>query len=291
MKRFAYAVAAVILAGVGAAGAYKAYRWRKDAHTWHQRWMALHSNPAGRDQYRDDNARVRSQPSRPHRVVFLGASITEHIRFDQEFPDQPFINRGASGQLVWQQLLRVEPDALDLRPESVVLKMCAINLLPDAPPFEETQFYFAAMADRVRARGVKAILATTVPVTRRWDQDEAGGRATPLIRRFNDWVRDQARMHREVLLDYASVLQDEEGYLPNDLSDDGLHPNAAGQRRMVALIRSVIVEGRGLQIPETPAPTGAQQTRVMPLTATADAGAPAAPPAPPSQPPAPEEPK
>ncbi|MEZ4405495.1 MAG: GDSL-type esterase/lipase family protein [Polyangiales bacterium] len=290
MNRIAYAAAAVVLLGVGAAGAYKALRWRRDANTWHTRWLALHSNPAGRDQYREDNARIRSQPSVPHRVVFLGASITERIRFDQEFPEQPFVNRGASGQLVWQQLLRIEPDALDLRPESVVLKMCAINLLPDAPPFEETQYYFASMADRVRARGVKAILATTVPVTRRWDQDEAGGRATPLIRRFNDWVRDQARMHREVLLDYASVLQDEEGYLPNDLSDDGLHPNAAGQRRMIALIRSVIVEGRGLQIPDPPAPTGPQQTRVMPLTAPAatDAGAP---PAAPERPAVPEEPK
>lgn len=267
MKKWGYA-AALMLAGVGTAGAYKASQWRRNAAVWHERWLALHSDPAGRRQYQSDNARLRSEPSVPHRVVFLGASITERLHLDREFPGQPFVNRGASGQLVWQQLLRVEPDALDLRPESVVLKMCAINLLPDAPPFEETQRYFNDMANRVRARGVKVVLATTVPVTRAWDQAEAGGRATALIRRFNEWVHDQARMHHEMVLDYASVLQDEEGYLPDALSEDGLHPNAAGERRMLALIRSVIIEGRGLELPEIPTQQGQVQNRVLPLTPT-----------------------
>ena len=61
----------------------------------------------------------------------------------------------------------VEPDALDLNPEAVVIKMCAINLLPDAPPLEETQYYFAMLADTIRrviaasnrSSGVSAICA------------------------------------------------------------------------------------------------------------------------------------
>lgn len=252
MKRVAFVAAAAALVAVSGAVAYKAWRYRKDAQLWHGRWLALHGDPGGRDQYRADNERLRAQGVAPHRVVFLGASITEMLDLAGSFPDRNFVNRGASGQLVWQQLLRLDEDALSLRPEAVVLKMCAINLLPDAPPLAETQRYFAMLAERVRARGAKAILATAVPVSRRWDMSEANGRATPQIVRFNSWVRDQARLHHDMLLDYAQVLADDQGYLPDSLTDDGLHPNEVGRRRMLALIRTVLVEGRGQPVVEAP---------------------------------------
>ncbi len=253
MNRLLQGAMALLLTGLGVVS-YKAWRYRSDAKTWHDRWHTLHSDPAHRGRYRADNERLRNQGVVPGRVVFLGASITEQLDLAGEFPGLPFVNRGDSGQLVWQQYLRIEPDALQLTPEMVVIKMCAINLLPDAPPFEETQFYYAAMADAVRTHGSKVVLATTVPVTRAWDRTEARGTATPLIRRFNEWVRDQARMRQETLLDYAQALGDEDGYLPDSLSDDGLHPNAAGRQRMTGLIRAVILEGRGRTAP-TPAPT------------------------------------
>lgn len=257
MKRIAYVAAAVALLGAGGLVAFKAYRYRKDAQTWHDRWLALHSDPGNRDRYRADNERLRAQGVVPHRVVFLGASITESLDLASAFPGRPFVNRGAGGQLVWQQLLRLDDDALNLRPEAVVLKMCAINLLPDAPTFDDTQRYYALMAERVRARGVKAILATTVPVSRQWDMAEANGRATPQIARFNQWVRDQARIHHDLLLDYAQVLADDQGYLPDSLTDDGLHPNEAGKRRMTELIRTVLIEGRGQPTVEAPPATDA----------------------------------
>lgn len=256
MNRLLQGALALMIAGLGVVS-YKAWRYRNDAKTWHERWLGLHSDPAHRVRYRAENERLRNEGVVPGRVVFLGASITEQLDLAGEFPGVPFVNRGDSGQLVWQQYLRLEPDALELRPEMVVIKMCAINLLPDAPPFDETQFYFARMADDVRARHVKLVLATTVPVSRAWDRAEADGTATPKIRRFNEWVRDQARMRRDMLLDYASVLSDDEGYLPDSLTDDGLHPNQAGRQRMIGLIRSVILEGRGGIRPEGPVPPGA----------------------------------
>lgn len=268
MNRLLQGALALLLTGLGVVS-YKAWRYRSDAKTWHDRWFVLHSDPAHRVRYRAENERIRNEGVVPGRVVFLGASITDQLDLGAEFPGVPFVNRGDSGQLVWQQYLRLEPDALELRPEMVVLKMCAINLLPDAPPFDETQFYYAQMADHVRSRHIKLVLATTVPVSRAWDRSEANGTATPKIRRFNEWVRDQARMRREMLLDYASVLADDEGYLPDSLTDDGLHPNRAGRQRMIGLIRSVIIEGRGAVAPVDPNPPGA--------TPSADAGAPQAP--------------
>lgn len=251
MNRIAIAVALVLVGLLGVAGV-KGWRYRQDSQKWHDRWLALHQNPGGRAQYHNDNERLRSGGRVAGRVVFLGASITEQLPLAQTFPNQPFVNRGASGQLVWQQLLRLDPDALELDPEAVVIKVCAINFISDAQPFEETQYYYAMMAERIRARHVKAVLATTVPVTRAWDRSE-GGDVTPQITRFNSWVRDQARVHHDEIIDYASALADEEGFLPEALSDDGLHPNQAGRERMLATIRAVLLEGRGQPpIPETP---------------------------------------
>jgi hypothetical protein len=48
------------------------------------------------------------------------------------------------------------------------------------------------------------------------------------------------------------VLADDQGYLPDSLTEDGLHPNDAGKRRMTELIRTVLVEGRGQPAVEAP---------------------------------------
>lgn len=252
MKPAVLAVAALALLGVTGAVGYKAYRYRQDSKRWYDRWLALHANPSNRDHYRAANARVpHSEGLVEGRIVFLGASITESLDLRAAFPQREFLNRGIGGQMVWQQFLRLGPDALDLNPEGVVLKMCAINLQPDAPPLDETRYYFSLMADAVRRRGMKVIVATTVPVTRRWDREEANGTATARLREFNDWLRGYAREHHDVVIDYASVLSDEQGYLIETFSEDGLHPNDAGKRRMLELIRSVLIQGR-MPVVDTP---------------------------------------
>ncbi len=242
MKRIVLAVTALALAG-GAALSWKAWRYRADAQRWHARWAALHSDPAGLARYRADNERLRREGPVARRVVFLGASITEALDLARLFPNEPLVNRGVGGQLIWQQWLRLEADALSLAPAAVVIKTCAINMLPDAPPLDETQRYYALMADAVRARGARVIWATAVPVSRGYDAADGAGRVTMQLTRFNQWVRDQAHAHDDLVLDYAAALADPQGYLPDALSDDGLHPNDAGKQRMADAIRRVVVDG------------------------------------------------
>ena len=253
MNRRVLAATTLVLVGLGGAVTFKAWRYRQDAQRWHDRWLSLHRDPGGRARYADDDERLRAMGRVPHRVVFLGASITERLDLRRLFPDRNFVNRGEGGQLVWQQWLRLDPDALSLSPEAVVIKMCAINLLDDAPPFEETQYYYAAMAEMIRSHRVKVILATMIPVTRGYDQSEGGG-ITVKITRFNAWVRDQARVHQDTLMDYAAAIADDEGYLPDALSDDGLHPNRLGMERMAQTIRTVLIEGRGQPLPPVDEP-------------------------------------
>lgn len=242
MNRILAAAAALLLAG-GALITVKALRYRKDAQRWHARWSALHGDPGTLARYRADNERLRREGPAPKRVVFLGASITEALDLVGQFPREPLVNRGIGGQLIWQQWLRLDADALSLSPAAVVIKTCAINMLPDAPPLEETQGYYRRMAEAIRGRGARVIYATCVPISRGYDRSEGDGHVRERVQRFNAWVRDEARQHDGTLLDYAAALGDAEGYLPDALSDDGLHPNAEGRRRMLDAIRTVVVDG------------------------------------------------
>ena len=63
-----------------------------------------------------------------NRVVFMGNSITEGwSNFDPDFfINNPFINRGISGQTTPQMLIRFKPDVVKLKPKSVVI-LAGIN--------------------------------------------------------------------------------------------------------------------------------------------------------------------
>ncbi len=242
MKRIILAVTALALAG-GAALSWKAWRYRADSQRWHARWASLHGDPAGLARYRADNERLRREGAAARRVVFLGASITESLDLARLFPNEPLVNRGIGGQLIWQQWLRLDADALSLSPAAVVIKTCAINMLPGAPPLDDTKSYFARMADAIRQRGARVVYGTCVPVSRGYDRAEGDGRVTERVTAFNAWVREEARRTQSPLLDYAAALGDAEGYLPDRLSEDGLHPNAEGRQKMLDAIRTVVVDG------------------------------------------------
>jgi lysophospholipase L1-like esterase len=250
MKRILLAATALCLAGA-AAVTWKASRYRRDAQLWHGRWAALRGDPGSLARYRDDNERLRRAGRVPGRVVFLGASITESLDLARAFPGEPLVNRGVGGQLIWQQWLRLDPDALSLDPTAVVIKTCAINMLPGAPPLDDTKQYFARMADAIRQRGARVVYGTCVPVSRGYDRTEGDGHVAARVTAFNGWVREEARRTQSPLLDYAAALGDAEGYLPDRLSEDGLHPNAEGRQKMLDAIRTVVVEGL---VHATPAP-------------------------------------
>jgi lysophospholipase L1-like esterase len=57
---------------------------------------------------------------------------------------------------------------------------------------------------------------------------------------LNTWLRAFAKTHGHVYLDYFSATVDHQGFLKNELSDDGLHPNAAGYAVMAPLAEAAI---------------------------------------------------
>jgi lysophospholipase L1-like esterase len=53
-------------------------------------------------------------------------------------------------------------------------------------------------------------------------------------------MRTYAKSHGVVYLDYFSAMQDDKGFLKEELSEDGLHPNKQGYDIMAPLAEQAI---------------------------------------------------
>jgi len=194
--------------------------------------------------YREANQKLpRPNPKSP-RVVFLGDSITDGWRLEEYFPGNDFVNRGISGQTAGQMLGRFKQDVVDLSPAAVVI-LAGTNDIAKKVPQEIIEDQLMMMFDLADKHRIKVILCTLLPVS-----DYAKGRGIRFVQTerrpparitlLNDWLKVAARNRRYRLVDYHLVMADDNGFLKQDASDDGLHPNATGYRTMSTYILSAI---------------------------------------------------
>jgi lysophospholipase L1-like esterase len=200
--------------------------------------------------YNEENKRVAPPAKSEQRVVFMGDSITDSWddpQFGGFFPGKPYIDRGISGQTTPQMLIRFRPDVIALRPKVVVILAGTNDLAGNTGPMtlEDIEANLQSMAELATANGIRVVLASVLPVSDYEMRD--GKRLTQTVRRppekilaLNTWLRAFAKTHGHVYLDYFSAMVDLQGFLTNELSDDGLHPNAAGYAVMTPLAEAAI---------------------------------------------------
>ena len=201
--------------------------------------------------YRDANAALRAPAAGEARVVFLGDSITDgwdDERYGGFFPGRPWVNRGISGQTTAQMLVRFRPDVIALRPRAVVILAGTNDLSGNTGPTSlgAIQDNLASMAELARAHGIRVVFASVLPVSD-YDRDAQGQllprtrcRPPAQIAALNDWLRAYAAKHGHVYLDYHAATVDAQGFLKDELSDDGLHPNAKGYAVMAPLAEKAV---------------------------------------------------
>ena len=201
--------------------------------------------------YREANTKVTAPVKDEQRVVFMGDSITDMWalpRFGGFFPGKPYIDRGISGQTTPQMLVRFRSDVIALQPKVVVILAGTNDIAGNTGPItlEETEGNLASMAELARANGIRVVLSSVMPVSN-YGHDREGNpvdmrikRAPEKILELNAWIRKHAAVNDHVYLDYFSAMVDEKGLLKKELSEDGLHPNAAGYAVMAPLAEKAI---------------------------------------------------
>ena len=196
------------------------------------------------NRYKDANATVGAPQSGKPRVVFLGDSITDGWRLNEYFPDQDYINRGISGQITGQMLGRMLDDVLKHKPAAMVL-LAGTNDIARGVPVSTIQSNITMITELAQKHGIKVILASILPIhdyNKNKDPRNMRSTARPMatIQQLNSWLAGYAKQNRATYLDYYSALVDSNGYLKEDLADDGLHPNGAGYRIMAPLAQAAI---------------------------------------------------
>lgn len=199
-------------------------------------------NQLGR--YGEDDRRLKAEPANPRGVVFLGDSITDGWDLRNFFPGKPYVNRGISGQITSQMLVRMFPDVIDLHPAAVIILAGTNDIAGNDGPETLTMVEenLQAMAELAQKHGIKVILCALTPVSDYTDHKQTEHRPPADILELNNWLRGYARQAREAYADYYSALVDAQGMLRDGYSNDGLHPNAKGYALLAPVAEAAIEE-------------------------------------------------
>jgi lysophospholipase L1-like esterase len=201
--------------------------------------------------YRDQNGQVKSPAKNEKRVVFMGDSITDswdEPRYGAFFQAQTYVNRGISGQTTQQMLIRFRPDVIALTPQVVVILAGTNDIAGNTGPttLEAIQDNLKSMVDLARVHKIRVVLASLLPVSD-YEKTADGQQINQTIRRppekikaLNEWMKNYAAANKLTYLDYFSAMIDAKGFLQDELSNDGLHPNEKGYEVMGPLAQAAI---------------------------------------------------
>jgi lysophospholipase L1-like esterase len=200
--------------------------------------------------YHDDNTKTTPPAKNERRVVFMGDSITDSWddpKYGGFFPGKPYIDRGISGQTTPQMLIRFRRDVIALKPQVVVILAGTNDIAGNTGPttLEAIEDNFRSMSELATANGIHVVFASILPVSDYELRD--GNPIVQTVRRppekileLNKWLQEFAKTHHHVYLDYFSAMVDDKGFLKDELSNDGLHPNAQGYAIMAPLAEAAI---------------------------------------------------
>ena len=198
--------------------------------------------------YREANSKLAPPAKDEKRVVFMGDSITDSWKLNEYFPNQPYVNRGISGQTTPQMLIRFRPDVIDLKPKVVVILAGTNDISGNTGPttVDAIKGNLTSMVDLAHANGISVVLATVMPISD-YNKNAAGNqiirsvlRPPDQIAALNAWIKQFCAERKLVYLDYFSAMADEKGFLKAEIANDGLHPNAKGYEIIKPLAEQAI---------------------------------------------------
>ena len=197
------------------------------------------------EKYREANTKLGLPSKTETRVVFMGNSITESWKNKSPdfFKKNGYIDRGISGQVTHQMLLRFKADVIDLKPKVVVI-LAGTNDIAQNSGFvtieaiAENIFSMAELADYHR---IKVILCSVLPaIDYPW---HPGLKPAQKIVELNEMLKKYALENNFLYVDYYSNMVDDKGGLkvPDYTSQDDLvHPNLTGYKIMERLVEAAI---------------------------------------------------
>jgi lysophospholipase L1-like esterase len=199
-------------------------------------WADLHH-------YEAENKTLPTSAPNNKRVVFLGSSIFEFwkTRMPQYFLDhKDYIDRGISGQISPQLLIRFRQDVIDLKPKAVIILAGSNDIAGTTGHVTNQRIMdnIKSMVQLAQANNIKPILCAYLPV---YDYPwRKGLHPAEKIIALNKEIQAYAIANKLMVIDYFTPLADSRNGQKEELTIDGVHPNAAGYKIMAKITDEAI---------------------------------------------------
>ncbi|WP_421809326.1 SGNH/GDSL hydrolase family protein [Flagellimonas sp.] len=199
--------------------------------------------------FQEANAEVLKNKNTDGRIVFMGNSITEGWEDANPsfFIDNPYINRGISGQTTPQMLLRFQQDVVDLHPKAVVILAGTNDIAGNTGPMtlEQIRDNILSMVQLAKANGIHPIVCSVLPA---YDYPwRPGLQPNVKIPKLNQLLKEMTDKQRVMYLDYFSAMADDRNGLPEAYTTDEVHVTKEGYAVMEKLVSEAISKALNLE--------------------------------------------
>ena len=216
---------------------------------------SINKAPVAKEDFKDDWANLHHYASEDNilapgaandkRVVFLGSSIFEFwkTRMPEYFTNnKAYIDRGISGQISPQLLIRFRQDVIDLKPKAVIILAGSNDLAGTTGhvSIESIMNNVKSMAELAKTNHIKVILCQYLPISEySWRKDL---KPADKIIALNKAIKTYGNENGFTVLDYFSPLVNSHNGQRAELTIDGVHPNAAGYKIMAKVTDEAIAK-------------------------------------------------
>ena len=177
-----------------------------------------------------------------NRVVFMGNSITEGwSNFDPDFfIDNPYVNRGISGQTTPQMLIRFKPDVVSLKPKSVVILAGINDIAGNTGPIkiENIAENIFSMSEIAKSNNIEVFICSVLPA-KAFPWSPSIKNVAEKVIKLNSILEKYCLDNKIQYVDYHSEMNDGNGGLKvpeHTTEDDLVHPNKEGYKVMEEVI-------------------------------------------------------
>jgi lysophospholipase L1-like esterase len=196
------------------------------------------------EKYKSANAELPAPSKEENRVVFMGNSITEGWSNANPdfFKNNPYINRGISGQTTPQMLLRFRQDVIDIDANIVVVLAGTNDIAGNTGPMtlDQIRDNILSMVELAKANNISPIVCSVLPA---YDYPWRPGLHPNIkIPKLNTLLKNMANEQEVMYLDYFSAMADDRNGLPKALTTDEVHLTKAGYAEMEKLVKDAIAQ-------------------------------------------------